>query len=296
MRIGSTGNVGIGTSSPGVKLDVIGGVRISSGNTGGAYLLDYATADVNSRNWAIYNDYAAFGDFTFVQSTIQTGSPNLPRLYINPTGNVGIGTTSITAIWGRTLQIGDGSGASNLSLLGTGAGTAGDGYIASTGATEFQIIARASTDLILGTNDQERVRVSSTGQVGIGFSTPVTAIYGTTVRAFNAGNGATLQLGGTAVNAYFYVNESATVSAIGTSSNHPFFFFTNDTERMRIAAGGTLLLGTTTTPTSATTGVLAFGAVGTAPSAVSAGGALYVDSGGILKYRNSTGLYTVTII
>jgi hypothetical protein len=64
---------------------------------------------------------------------------------------------------------------------------------------------------------------------------------------------------------------------------------------MRVDGLGAVLIGTTTTPTSATTGVLAFGAVGTAPSAVSAGGALYVDSGGILKYRNSTGLYTVTI-
>ncbi len=85
------------------------------------------------------------------------------RVRVDATGNFGLGTSSITAIWGRTMQVGDGSGASSISLLGTGAGTNGDGYIACPGGTEFQVIARAATDLILGANDALRVRIASTG-------------------------------------------------------------------------------------------------------------------------------------
>jgi len=212
---------------------------------------------------------------------------------VTSAGDVGIGTTSVTAIWGRTLQIGDGSSASNLSLLGTGAGTAGDGYIASTGASEFQIIARSSTDLILGTNDQERIRVSSTGQVGVGFTTPVTAIFGTTVRVFSASGGATLQLGGTNVNAYFYVAEGSSISAIGNSTNHPFFFFTNDVERMRITAAGNVGIGTTDQFGTGTRVIGLANATANPSTNPTGGGVLYSDAGA-LKWRGSSG--TVTTI
>ena len=86
--------------------------------------------------------------------------------------NVGIGTSSVTPILaGKTLQIGDGTVLSALSLIGTGAGTTGDGYIASS-SNALLVIAGNSTDLVLGTNNTPRMTITSSGNVGIGKSGP----------------------------------------------------------------------------------------------------------------------------
>jgi hypothetical protein len=242
MRLDAAGNLGIGTTGPVNKLQSIQAtdpVSVPSAGSGG-HPLAVGSAGFGCVLGALNNGNG------YLQATRWDGTSANYELLLQPNGgNVGIGTASVTAIWGRTLQVGDGNGASSISLLGTGSGAAGDGYIASTGATEFQVIARTSTDLVLGTNDQERLRISSTGQVGIGFTTPVTAIYGTTVRAYNAGNGATLQIGGTSVNCYFYASEALGLSALGSSTNNPLMFFTNDAERLRITAGGNVLVGST---------------------------------------------------
>lgn len=103
-------------------------------------------------------------------NTLAASTGGTERVRVDSSGNVGIGSSTITAIWGRTLQVGDGVGASSISLLGTGTGTEGDGYIACPGATEFQVIARGNTDLLLGANDSARVRIAST----VGHVTPAT--------------------------------------------------------------------------------------------------------------------------
>jgi hypothetical protein len=59
---------------------------------GGFKLKEYSSTA--SRNWIIGNDVAVFGDFAIQQSTTQTGSTYTVPFYINPSGNVGIGTTS----------------------------------------------------------------------------------------------------------------------------------------------------------------------------------------------------------
>ncbi|MFA5929092.1 MAG: hypothetical protein WC838_07330, partial [Candidatus Margulisiibacteriota bacterium] len=98
MRIGSTGNVGIGTTIPNELLDVSGGnlasIRLTS--TGAPAIRLYSTgADSGARNWALLTNLVQFGDFDISQSNTRLGNPQgaggTSRLHIDNNGNVGIG-------------------------------------------------------------------------------------------------------------------------------------------------------------------------------------------------------------
>ena len=90
MRISSTGNVGIGTTSPSVKLEVDGRVKV------------LGTLDVESdfprinltdtNNDSDYSILNANGSFR-----VYDNSNDIERLSISSSGNVGIGTTSPSA-------------------------------------------------------------------------------------------------------------------------------------------------------------------------------------------------------
>jgi hypothetical protein len=237
--ITNTGDVGIGTNSPGAPLDIRGanglGVRYIETTTGNTNRIELGTASGSG----YVNATAGVGSTALV---FQVAGSELVR--IAQTGSVGIGTTSPDVFGrgysGRILGISS-AGQSAIELnsatwsaayfdMGVNAVRSGSIYA---DATTFEIGALTSSiDLGLTTNGVRRVTVgATTGNVGIGV-TSVTSIFGTTIRAFSAGSGATLQLGGTNVNATLFASEGLTVSALGNTTNHPFFFFTNDIERM----------------------------------------------------------------
>jgi hypothetical protein len=269
MRITSAGNVGIGTSSPAAKLHV---------NESSATQGRYGTRISQSGWTSVYGEFVI--DTTNAKVDLNTSNGLYPLSFsiagteamrINSSGNVGIGMSSpgarldvtsgtsfamrITGPSNVYQDITDGTGTLRMQLLSNAP------YLASIGAYPF----------ILATNNTERMRIDSSGNVGIGTTTA----------------SAKLTVIGSASKLYVDLSGDNYYDA----ANHVFRNFAG-TERMRIDSSGNLLVGASAAGTSAAKVIGMANA--TAPSSSPAGmGQLYVE-GGALKFRGSSG--TVTTI
>lgn len=147
MRITSAGNVGIGTSSPAQKLVVIGNTAIS-GVTYTDYIQTYSGASIDFR----HQDAS-------VIMRVDTAN-----------ARVGIGTTSPLG----PLDV----RSTGLAQIYFGYPNAGEyGYLgrdANSGLYSLNIVQNAN--LAIWTNNTERMRITSTGNVGIGTSSPMRAL------------------------------------------------------------------------------------------------------------------------
>jgi len=160
VRIANNGNVGIGTAAP--------FTGITLGSTGSFGFEETATVNPDPRRWWINTDQIVYGDFRIATASAkQATTPDLTRLYINPSGNVGIGTT--TPIGKLTVQ-----------------GDDADIFLRSNDYTIARIINRGSThpNLDIGifslyNANAENVRLDgggtswlNGGNVGIGTTSP----------------------------------------------------------------------------------------------------------------------------
>jgi len=163
-------NIGIGTTGPGAKLQV----NATSGTT--QAIIGYGTQNlyigVNGTNVDLKSSGNSAGTFSF-----STG--NTERIRITSTGNVGIGTTNPTA---DGLEIANQSGVSggNTQLFITGSTTGrsvlglGDGsnrFVQHILTDHTQNMMSFHTGATAVTNN-ERMRITSTGNVGIGTTAP----------------------------------------------------------------------------------------------------------------------------
>jgi hypothetical protein len=220
MRITSSGNVGIGTTSPLSKLEVVN-------SAGSQLLIGY--------NAAADNYYDAANHF------FRSASGASNRVFISGiSGNVGIGTTSPTVL----LQLNTADTVNNIFRITNGTQILNFGVNNSSGGSF--IFESAAQALRFGTSDTERMRITSGGNVGIGTSSPsfkldvqnntqaVTRILDTSTNSsliLQAGTGSAMK-----VTAYNY----------NTSTAIPLYIQVDGANTIMQSGGGNVLIGTTT--------------------------------------------------
>jgi len=239
MRITSSGNVGIGTSSPGSILHAKGG-SISTPSTVSAFIAN-ATARLvvdHTNEYGAYIGYAnGTTDAIAIQSTTAAGS--VRPLGLNPYGgNVGIGTTSQVAADVK-LEVKDG-------IFAVTNSSGGDARIflgssTSPGHSKGQIrYSLADESLEFYSNSSEQMRIDSSGNVGIGTSSPASDAQLTLDNGGSGDVAISLRRSGSA---------QGDVAITNTGSNLTFKTGSSDTvagltERVRIDGSGNVGIGT----------------------------------------------------
>ena len=235
VRINSSGNVGIGTTSPGTKLHVNGTVT-----TG-----DISVADNSFIRVRATNDNGS--------TAIQLGHDGNAKF----DGNVGIGgaTTGSYDASANNLVVGSASGDEGITIAAGTSSSSGinfaDGTSGSAAYMGRILYQHSANALTLHTNGGlERMRIDSSGKVGINISNP---------GSYN-GSGNTLVVGDTTTNAGMTIvsnsaNNGHIFFADGTGSdsyrgiikyehgNDAMAFNTAETERLRLGSAGQIGLG-----------------------------------------------------
>lgn len=275
------GNVGIGTTTPYEKLEVNGAISATGAVNGTSAQGHSTTLAVQSGTSFLYAvDWGAEFKPISVQAktiSLETGTGSTTsRLFIDNSGNVGIGNTSPTSILDASVSSGATSGfrfkgwsdASTPYLLSLGTQTYQDIFQIKSvnGLVTMGIVGAVGStpDLAFQTNSTERMRITSGGNVGIGTASSVSKLHvllnGNTSGG-PTGNVASFQNSSVGNNAYItlfgsYNAESGIVftdeseqykGKIGYNNNTEHMYFQTDgSERMRITSGGQLIVGGTT--------------------------------------------------
>jgi hypothetical protein len=228
-----SGNVGIGTASPGRKLHLLNGqIKFENTSTGSWAGLDFAVGN------GTYDGYMGMldNDGRFFIDVNSNGED----FTILQNGNVGIGTTSPS----DALEI-KRTGATSVSFALNQTGTGGRNYVLLSSGTGYG----SAGNLVFydGTASAERMRIDSSGNVKI--------------------NNGVLELGGEGISSGYINSEEGlyfNVDSNNTPEGSLFVWGTGrsglsgGTERMRIDGSGNVGIGTNspTTPTHITKGDL----------------------------------------
>ena len=252
----TSGSVGIGTDNPGTKLDVRGGNwsngDIVVGQTGNAGRINFRRGVDGSD--AAYLGYDGATNNSQVALAVNSGDGTIlfktnstERLRITSSGAIGIGNDGSIGLYTQTndrnLILGTGSGSSGIQVHSSTSGWGGlyfgdttSGTARYSGAVEYN---HTNNYLRFFTNQVERLRITSAGNVGIGTDNPgdLLTLYGTDP---------SIKLQDSSGDAFSLIEGDNTdegslrfrADPLGAGSGTHIRFDTDGTERLRIGSGG----------------------------------------------------------
>ena len=227
----STGNLGIGTSSPGRTLEVKNSttyqIRVGDGGTYYDFGRDNATGYFN-----FYGSQTGYTGYIF-------GGVDGERMRITSAGNVGIGTN----IPGAKLDVAGVLQSSSTGTLQVQA-SGNDGY--------FNMTGTGTIYFRNGSGFTERMVINSSGNVGIGTSSPATKL-----NIKNSSGNTTFRIDNSTTTFDMAVLGDNTC-ALEAGNSQPMLFLTAATERMRIDSTGNALFAKAVRATITTDNDLSF--------------------------------------
>jgi len=159
MILTTTGNLGIGTTSPTSPLTVVGAVKSASGTQSSFYLSNAAQTSGFLLGRSLGSDDAQ--NF-FIYDTVAAST----RVYLDSSGNLGIGNSSPPTGVRVTSRAPSASGYNLFLEQNNGS----DGYLLACTSTDGALtFSRRDTS---GTVTTERMRLDSSGNLGVGTTSP----------------------------------------------------------------------------------------------------------------------------
>jgi len=219
MRLDTSGNVGIGTSSPGVPLGVV-----ANSGSNAIRLIGRSSDNISTLDFVPNNSASSYAYLQASSSYFAFGTSATERMRLDSSGNVGIGTSSplrvlhVVSNAAETQLLLRESDSSGPQLL-MGADSAVSGSIINASS-----VSGSNSNLLLQTGGTERARIDSNGNVQI--NTTNAAATGTTCRF-------TIQDGTT------YLPFGINNNAAGTGASNVALFARNGTTTGTISVTGT---------------------------------------------------------
>ena len=197
------------------------------------HLLRHSNSTTGNKALSVGRDT---GDISFYEDTGTT-----PKFFWDASAeSLGIGTTSPA----QELHVVS-SGESDIRLQGSNSANHLDIFH---NASDFGLWGTGTQQLKLATNNTERLRIDSSGNVGIGTSSPNQLLSLNTTAA--TARGISIDQAGVERVKLLYTNSSGSFDINNTTAGYTSFS-NNGSERMRIDSSGNVRIGTTAPQTSA---------------------------------------------
>ena len=257
LRVGNTGNVGIGTTTPVGKFDVTDGTTsISFNKTNNTPRIDFKGNNVSDLCQIKAAESSGGGVLQLFTKT--TGGTATKRMVLDSSGNLNFSMEAASGYPTQQIKW------SNDSTTTNGF------YIAQHSDRNGRIWHEQGLDIDFGTTNTQRMRIDSSGNLLLGassyggggsspkFYVSTTSDRGVKIHNTNSAtssvqitNAATGQGDDNGLQIAMLSNSDALISNVESAALR---FSTTSTERVRISSAGSLLVGCTSTPSASVTG------------------------------------------